>query len=91
MATKNNEELLMDMKSSVHISNDKLRFTANIEDRAERLDKGQDIVAVFDRSGSMGSSVEAKDATGNNIESGFSVMDLTKHSVKTITMKMFTR
>ena len=36
----------------------------------------QDIVLCIDRSGSMQTSVEAKDADGKQLEAGFSVQDI---------------
>lgn len=44
----------------------------------------QDIVLVIDRSGSMNSPVEAKDANNNNIENGMSIQDIVNHAAKTI-------
>lgn len=43
-----------------------------------------DIVAVIDRSGSMGSECAASGEDGKEIKNGFSVMDIVKHSLKTI-------
>jgi Mg-chelatase subunit ChlD len=44
----------------------------------------QDIVLCIDRSGSMQTSVEAKDADGNQLEAGFSVQDIVNHAAKTV-------
>jgi Mg-chelatase subunit ChlD len=43
-----------------------------------------DIVLCIDRSGSMQTSVEAKDADGNQLEAGFSVQDIVNHAAKTV-------
>jgi len=45
---------------------------------------GIDIVAVVDRSGSMNCECAAADENGNSLENGFSVLDIVKHSVKTV-------
>ena len=44
----------------------------------------QDVVLVIDRSGSMQQSVEAKDASGNQLENGFSIQDIVNHAAKTV-------
>ena len=44
----------------------------------------QDIVLCIDRSGSMSTSVEAKDADGKQLEAGFSVQDIVNHAAKTV-------
>ena len=44
----------------------------------------QDIVLVIDRSGSMGLSVEAKNANGDKLENGFSIQDIVNHAAKTV-------
>ena len=43
-----------------------------------------DIVAVVDRSGSMNCECSAADENGKSLENGFSVLDIVKHSVKTV-------
>ena len=45
---------------------------------------GVDIVAVVDRSGSMNCECAAADENGKSLENGFSVLDIVKHSVKTV-------
>ena len=45
---------------------------------------GVDIVAVVDRSGSMNCECKAADQNGKSLENGFSVLDIVKHSVKTV-------
>ena len=45
---------------------------------------GVDIVAVVDRSGSMNCECSAADENGKSLENGFSVLDIVKHSVKTV-------
>ena len=44
----------------------------------------QDIILVIDHSGSMAESVEAKDSDGNQLENGFSILDIVKHAANTI-------
>lgn len=44
----------------------------------------QDVVLVIDHSGSMQTSVEAKDSQGNQLEAGFSIQDIVNHAAKTI-------
>ena len=44
----------------------------------------QDVVIVIDRSGSMNAGVEAKDASGNQLENGFSVQDIVNHAARTV-------
>lgn len=45
---------------------------------------GKDIVIVIDISGSTGCLISAKDSDGNQIEAGFSINDVLKHSANSI-------
>ena len=63
-------------------------FNVNPHNFPKDLENGhlpQDVVLVIDRSGSMNSAVEAKDANGNSLENGMSVQDITNHAAKTVT------
>ena len=54
------------------------------EDMLEFKHLPQDVVIVIDHSGSMNAGAEAKDANGQNYESGLSNQDLANHSAKTV-------
>ena len=45
---------------------------------------GTDLVVCIDRSGSTQAEIELKNSNGNNIESGFSILDIIVHAAKTI-------
>lgn len=49
---------------------------------------GTDLVMAIDRSGSMGTPVEAKDESGNALENGFSQQDIVNHAAKTVAKSM---
>lgn len=76
-------------KKSFNKENNYLLLSFNVDSESfpkEVEHLSQDIVLVIDRSGSMGTTVEAKDAEGNSLEkSGFSIQDIVNHAVKTIT------
>ena len=62
-------------------------FNVNPDNFPKDLENGhlpQDVVLVIDRSGSMNSAVEAKDANGKSLENGMSVQDIVNHAAKTV-------
>tara|TARA_Y100000591_G_scaffold189799_1_gene164139 strand:- start:11981 stop:14332 length:2352 start_codon:yes stop_codon:yes gene_type:complete len=64
-----------------------LTFGVNRSSMPANLECGhlsQDVVLVIDRSGSTNSAVEAKDANGNKLENGMSILDIVIHSAKTV-------
>jgi len=61
-----------------------LSFNVNPESFPGTQHLSQDVVLVIDRSGSMQSSVEAKDSGGNNLENGFSIQDIVNHAAQTV-------
>jgi len=74
--------------------NDILEFTTSqdvdglmkVSIKAKDIDESPpiDIVAVVDRSGSMDAECTAADENGKSLENGFSVLDIVKHSIKTV-------
>ena len=65
-----------------------LTFNVNEDSMPKELETGhlpQDIILVIDRSGSTNGAVEAKDATGNKLEDGMSILDIVIHAAKTVT------
>ena len=43
-----------------------------------------DIVLVIDKSGSMATTAQVKDSSGNSIEYGLTILDIVKHALKTV-------
>jgi hypothetical protein len=76
------------------VANDLLEFTTSrdkagfmkVSIKAKDVDEcpAMDIVAVVDRSGSMNQECAAADESGKSLENGFSVLDIVKHSIKTV-------
>ncbi len=67
--------------------NKHLMLSFNIDSKSFPKDishLSHDVVLVVDRSGSMQTSVEAKDSDGNALENGFSIQDIVNHAAKTI-------
>ena len=73
--TQHTDSSKKNLMISFNIDNDTFPKEANIY---------HDIVLCIDRSGSMQTSVEAKDADGNQLEAGFSVQDIVNHAAKTV-------
>ena len=74
---------------NVFTNNDKLIMSFKVQEDSfpKNLAYGhlsQDIVLIIDHSGSMDSSVEAKNADGSNLENGMSIQDIVNHSAKTV-------
>ena len=74
---------------SVFTNNDKLMMSFSIHEDSfpKNLAYGhlsQDIVLIIDHSGSMDSSVVAKNADGSNLENDMSIQDIVNHSAKTV-------
>ena len=74
--TQHTDSSKKNLMISFNVDND--TFPKNVEHLP------QDIVLCIDRSGSMQTSVEAKDADGNQLEAGFSVQDIVNHAAKTV-------
>jgi len=78
---KNNNEV-----SSNPNINSKFMVSLSVEDIGNigNIGINHDVVIVIDRSGSMQTSVEAKDLDGNKLEDGLSQQDIVNHSAKMI-------
>jgi len=78
------------LKSSNQINHkDQVMITIETDDATiptEFKDKTlpQDLIVIIDRSGSMGISVEAKDANGDLMEDGLSQLDLVSYATRTM-------
>ena len=48
---------------------------------------GIDLVMIINLSGSTSSPISAQDENGNNLESGFSINDILRHTGKTVKRK----
>lgn len=72
---------------NTNMDKNKFMLTFNIDEStfpaSESGHLSQDIILAIDRSGSMGTSVEAKDKDGNQLENGFSIQDIVIHAAKT--------
>jgi len=83
------DAIILNHTISNNNTNDKLMMSFSIQEDSfpKYLDYGhlsQDIVLIIDHSGSMDSSVEAKNADGSNLENGMSIQDIVNHSAKTV-------
>lgn len=84
---KSSKPIILDHTINKSINKLLLTFNVNNESFPKDLSAGhlsQDIVLIIDRSGSMHSSVEAKDRNGQNLENGLSIQDIVNHSAKTV-------
>lgn len=73
--TQHTDSSKKNLMISFNVDND--TFPKNVEHLP------QDVVLAIDRSGSMQTTVEAKDADGKQLEAGFSVQDIVNHAAKT--------
>ena len=79
------------LKSSSNFNSNGTKFMIKMEIDEETIPEEfikktlpQEVVVIMDRSGSMGASVEAKDADGKNMEDGLNQMDLCTYAARTM-------
>ena len=74
------------IESCVYQNNDNIVISLfDNEEKSSSFDSlGFDVVLCLDRSGSTQLGVELKDSDNNNVETGFSINDIIRHSAKTI-------
>ena len=73
--------------TDTHTQNNML-FKFDLDVPADLVRIGTDLVMAIDRSGSMGTPVEAKDESGVALENGFSQQDIVNHAAKTVAKSM---
>ena len=79
-------QYIPNIESSVYQSSDNIVISLfdNAEKSSDFNSLGFDVVLCLDRSGSTQLGVELKDSDNNNIETGFSINDIIRHSAKTV-------
>ena len=66
----------------------KFDVSSDSSDSSDSCRIGTDLIMAIDRSGSMGTPVEAKDESGATLENGFSQQDIVNHAAKTVAKSM---
>lgn len=81
------DDKLFDININKYIKNEYTYFLLNINVNDTNIAPPIDIVTIIDISGSMDSSATVQQ-NGNNIDVGFTILDITKHALNTIIESM---